>query len=136
MTNLTDEKIADLLGRITPGPWLEDGSVIYTRQTGRGGEENRWQAQVSCLFTTPFAEIGANAEAIALVPDLLAEVARLRSQATELCALLADAYGAYLDFDEILKGRADHEVTVRLEAAEAEVERLRDEIAYRDMRDD
>jgi hypothetical protein len=41
--------------------------------------------------------------------------------------LLADAYGAILDWDEVLKQRADHEAMQKIETAEAEIARLREE---------
>jgi len=44
----------------------------------------------------------------------------------ELGAILADAYGAFLDWDELLKSRADQEAVARIEALEAEVARLRE----------
>jgi len=42
----------------------------------------------------------------------------------ELGAILADAYGAFLDWDELLKSRADQEAVARIEALEAENARL------------
>jgi hypothetical protein len=44
--------------------------------------------------------------------------------------LLADAYGAILDWDEVLKQRADHEAMQKIEAAEAENARLREVADY------
>lgn len=52
------------------------------------------------------------------ISDLSARVAELEAQRDALAGLLADAYGAGLDWDEILKHRADHEAVARVETAE------------------
>lgn len=72
MTNLTDEKIADLLGRITPGPWfVKSDEICYTSDAD--DQTFGMAVPVAVAFGSE-----SDAEAIALVPDLLAEVARLR----------------------------------------------------------
>jgi hypothetical protein len=59
--------------------------------------------------------------------DCAEELAKERDEANEVIdkqgALLADAYGAYLDWDEVLKDRADHECKAKLAKA---VEALRE----------
>jgi hypothetical protein len=63
----------------------------------------------------------------AVMDNTVAYLERERDEANEVIdkqgALLADAYGAYLDWDEVLKDRADHECKAKLVKA---VEALRD----------
>ena len=54
----------------------------------------------------------------AVMDNTVAELVKERDEANEVIAkqgaLLADAYGAYLDWDEVLKDRADHECKAKL----------------------
>ena len=63
----------------------------------------------------------------AVMDNTVAELVKERDEANEVIAkqgaLLADAYGAYLDWDEVLKDRADHECKAKLVKA---VEAVRD----------
>jgi len=83
-----------------------------------------------CENETSLTEIGKTNEflhgQIAKYRDALATMTTERDEANEVIdkqgALLADAYGAILDWDEVLKERADHECKARLAKA---VEALR-----------
>jgi hypothetical protein len=56
-----------------------------------------------------------------VMDNTVAELERERDEANDVIdkqgALLADAYGAYLDWDEVLKDRADHECKAKLARA-------------------
>lgn len=75
-----------------------------------------------------------------VMDNTVAYLERERDEANEVIdkqgALLADAYGAYLDWDEVLKDRADHECKAKLaKAAEALTFFLSEHDAPNDIQD-
>lgn len=99
---MTDEQLADLRARITPGPWeLMLGSFGRNRICATHPCING----LSALFTIAHVNVpeesergytddafnpdaaAANAEAMRLVPDLLAEAVRLREALVQIDAL-------------------------------------------------
>lgn len=91
---MTDEQLADLRARITKGPW----SVVANPHGHIGMREVVGPALRCIGFTIATdvteekaARVQADAQAIALVPDLLDEVVRLREGLIDCTAHLAAA---------------------------------------------
>jgi hypothetical protein len=68
------------------------------------------------------------------IESLTEQLEAARAEANEVIdkqgALLADAYGAYLDWDEVLKDRADHECKAKLAECEARLGKAVDALTF------
>ena len=101
MTQIDDETLRGLQAAITPGPWRTAQTVIHGQQYGGLWVECKDPDQSICItggggsrsYTGCIVDVqshddnDANASAIALVPDLLAEVLALRAKLAEERAL-------------------------------------------------
>ena len=82
MTTLTDaelERLEELASGATPGPWAEMNRGLYPMVYGPNGE--RVCRSVDSKNDTIYIAAACNA-----VPQLVAEVRRLRAELAQLCA--------------------------------------------------
>jgi chromosome segregation ATPase len=111
--------------------WAEATRLIELARQQYGAEKSRAEALTEQLEAARADAKEAEAYAEELERDLntcrmaqavmdntVAELVQERDEANDVIdkqgALLADAYGAYLDWDEVLKDRADHECKAKL----------------------
>lgn len=59
------------MSKPTPGPWLIEGTTVYTLHRLAHAECNRWSAQFAAYVGCPREEAEANARLCASAPDLL-----------------------------------------------------------------
>ena len=71
------DKLKDLMGRVTPGPWLREAQNVY-------GDDGRWMVGKALGNDWPTTE--ANADLFAMAPDLATEVIRLTAENAQLVA--------------------------------------------------
>ena len=69
------DKLKDLMGRVTRGPWLREAQNVYS-------DDGRWMVGKAWGNDWPTTE--ANADLFAMAPDLAAEVIRLTAEVAAL----------------------------------------------------
>ena len=81
------DKLEALEKAATPGPWVRDGLKVEGAQPGH-------MHDIAALYdlasATPHGEAGANAELVAMIPELVREVRELRGIAEAARELVID----------------------------------------------